>query len=373
MSDLNFPSVTIEDFKQIVKIQLKEENYRPIFGLGLGGIGKTESIIELAKEENIGYIDIRLLLYNETDLKGIPYPDVNHIKTIWLQNNILPLAERDGNKGILVFDEITSCSRSVRTAAYQLLNERKLGEYNLPDGWIIVCLGNGPEDGGDFNGMEGNFLNRCSVYSVVPSIPTWCDWALKNNINSLVIAYIRFDMNDFHTFNSDDDIRIFASPRSWKAVSDILNANNDIDNKYTQLRIQGNLGTEVGQKFIAFCKLKNNAVSADDIIAGRAGHDFKSKELLFITINSLIKLLTDKIKLERQNGTISDTFIIEMANAINWLLNLNCDGAKEVKMMTFKDITKIDDVLILKLSQNNKFLYYCPGFMSFVNEFARLI
>ena len=145
----NLPTVTVEQFTTIIERQFNEGNKRPIFGLGKGGIGKTESIADLTKRLGIGYIDIRLLMYSEVDLKGIPYPNDSHTATIWLQNDILPREDRDGAKGILVLDEITSVARSVRTAAYQLLNERRLGEYVMPEGWMIVCLGNGEEDGGD--------------------------------------------------------------------------------------------------------------------------------------------------------------------------------------------------------------------------------
>ena len=121
MSSSNLPSITVDTFTKIVEMQFREQNFRPIFGLGKGGIGKTESIMDLAKNKlHIGYVDIRLLLYSETDLKGIPYPSEDHTRTIWLQNDILPTVKKDGPVGILVFDEITSCARSVRTAAYQL-------------------------------------------------------------------------------------------------------------------------------------------------------------------------------------------------------------------------------------------------------------
>ena len=220
----NLPTVTVEEFTSIVRLQFQEGIKRPIFGLGKGGIGKTESIGDLAKELGIGYIDIRLLLYSEVDLKGIPYPNISHTATVWLQNDILPRVDRDGDKGILVLDEITSVARSVRTAAYQLLNERRLGEYVLPDGWLIVCLGNGEEDGGDFEGMEGNFANRCSMYNVAPNAEAWKRWAFNNNVNYLVTAYISWRPGDLHTYNPESETdMLFASPRSWKAVSDILN------------------------------------------------------------------------------------------------------------------------------------------------------
>lgn len=373
MNDLNFPRVTISEFKDIIKLQFKEHNLRPVFGLGLGGIGKSESIMELAKELKIGYIDVRLLLYNETDLKGIPYPDENHIKTIWLQNDILPYEKRDGERGILVFDEITSCSRSVRTAAYQLLNERKLGEYTLPKNWIIVCLGNGPEDGGDFNGMEGNFLNRCSVYSVVPSIESWCEWAIRKGINPLVVAYIRFKNEDFHTFNPENDMELFASPRSWKAVSDILNNGNSTGDKITQLRILSNVGTKVGQTFLAFCRFKDEAISVEDILDGKASTNVKNREALLITLNSMTNKIREIMKRDKDTGKLSNELIIKLSNAINWLMSLDFEGSQEFKLITFKDIASYDMTVITRVCTSQQFMKLCPKFFEFSSHIGGLI
>lgn len=373
MSDNNFPKITISQFKKIIKQQFDEKNFRPIFGLGKGGIGKTESIMELAKELNVGYIDIRLLLYNETDLKGIPYPDKDHIKTIWLQNNILPTEEKDGNTGILVFDEITSCARSVRTAAYQLLNERRLGEYTLPDGWMVVCLGNGPDDGGDFNGMEGNFLNRCSVYEVLGSVNTWVEWAIDKGLNGLVTGYIRFKEDDMHTYNMDNELNLFASPRSWKAVSDILNINENTDDDIVKLRILGNLGTEVGQRFLAFTKFRTKAISSDDILKGKGTYDFETKESIVITLNNLVRAVTEHMKQIQQTGTVTNENLIAIANAFNWLFNLNCPGKKEYILMTFKDIVEPFDTITYKLVMSQQFRQMCPSFQTFVAEYKNIV
>lgn len=363
----NLPVVTIETFTKIVEMQINEENYRPIFGLGKGGIGKTESIMHLAKEElHIGYVDIRLLLYSETDLKGIPYPDSSHIKTIWLQNNILPLVERDGEKGILVFDEITSCAKSVRTAAYQLLNERQLGEYKLPSGWIVVCLGNGEDDGGDYNGMEGNFANRCSVYSIVSNLEAWKHWAFNNNVNTLVTSYVSFKPEDLHSYNPDKETEmLFSSPRSWTAVSDILNKMGyDSNNEIMKARIIANLGIQVGQSFLAFCKYKNKTISPEDIINNGATPKINDKEVLFITIESVINLLGNCVKQDISTGTITSETLYKFANGFKWLITLS----KECAVMGIKDLISYDKQNIPKIILNTEFLRICPEIRDFANE-----
>lgn len=368
MSSSNLPSITVDTFTKIVEMQFKEGNFRPIFGLGKGGIGKTESIMELAKEKlKIGYIDIRLLLYSETDLKGIPYPSVDHKRTIWLQNDILPTAERDGEKGILVFDEITSCSRSVRTAAYQLLNERRLGEYVLPDGWMIVCLGNGEEDGGDYQGMEGNFVNRCSVFNVVPDVEAWKMWAHNHNVNPLVTGYVSWKPADLHSYNPDSETEIaFASPRSWTAVSNILNANEfSVDDTVMCSRIQSNLGTRVGQQFIAFCKFKDKTVDPNRIICNGEKPVIEQQEVLYITISSVVKIVGDQIMRDiKASGGVQQTTINALANALNWILGLR----KEYAVMGFKDLVGYEPNTMRAVILTPQLFTACPLITKFAQE-----
>lgn len=365
----NLPSVTVETFTKIVEMQFKENNFRPIFGLGKGGIGKTESIKDLAKRLGVGYIDIRLLLYSETDLKGIPYPNNEHTKTVWLQNNILPTEEKDGETGILVLDEITSCQRSVRTAAYQLLNERKLGEYSLPPKWIIVCLGNGEEDGGDYNGIEGNFANRCSVFNVVVDTETWKDWASNNGINELVLAFISFKPEYLHSYNPDKDTDIlFASPRSWTGVSDILNKTEYTkEDMILHSRIIGNVGKEVGDTFVSFCKYKDQTVDPMEILKGNTDISIKQNEVLYITIQSCVRIMTERFALEKGAGQISVDSVYYTANFIKWLINKT---SLDNTVMGIKDLLRNnkDIVKTIILNPSTNFRAICPEWVQFINE-----
>lgn len=372
----NIPIVSVEEFTDIVKQQFEDHDFRPIFGLGKGGIGKTESIEEMAKELGIGYVDIRLLLYSETDLKGIPFPNEDHTNAIWLQNDILPVESRDGVKGILVLDEITSCSKSLRTAAYQLLNERRLGQYSLPPEWMVVCLGNGEEDGGDFEGMEGNFVNRCSLYNVLPNDKVWVRWAVNHDVNPMVTAYIQWKPADLHTYkdNGDYDDMLFASPRSWTAVSKILNKHPDeLDDRIVSSRILGNLGCAIGNQFLAFAKFKDKTVPPEDILEAKPGavdrlnkniKDNPGKEIILLTINEIVKIISNEVDAEatdpeRHTGrevNFSDKTIKRVANAMRWFVTINTLEMQLLAITQFRDSCKNSRLLML----NKKFMTECP-------------
>lgn len=373
---MNFPIVTVKQFTEIVKLSFSEGIMRPIFGLGKGGIGKTESIEDLAKKElKIGYVDVRLLLFSEVDLKGIPYPDEDKVHTVWLQNKILPMVERDGERGILVFDEITSAARSVRTAVYQLLNERRLGEYKLPEGWLVVCLGNGEEDGGDYNGMEGNFINRCSVFRVEPDFDAWREWAINASVHPLVIAYLVFAKHHLHTFVSDDTegSMLFASPRSWKATSDILGKKEyNYRDHITNLRINSNIGSEVGMQFTSFCKYQDSMVDPEKILSGEKVSHPTDVEAILISIQSVVKSMIELVKSDTRNGEkVKTPTLQKWAHGIRWIMKVK---SLEHAIMAIKDcIIFAPDVVPNQILISPEFDRLCPEFGDFAVEHSHIM
>lgn len=366
------PVIGTATMEKIVKMQLKEKNTRPLLFLGKGGIGKSKIIETVAKEMGIGYIDIRLLLYTETDIKGIPYPDADRVYTVWLQNDILPRVDKHGETGILVLDEITSAPRSVRTAVYQLLNERKLGSYELPENWYIVCLGNGEEDGGDFNGLEGNFANRCSIFRVESTVDDFRKYAIKSGMHPYVIAYTSWMTKHLHTYNEDntmEDGLLFASPRSWEAVSDIIK-NREKDEWYDGtlseldlIRINGNIGTEVGQCFGQFIKYSDKVVMVDKILDGRAVTEYpKDVEALILTTNMLVQSMCKEANMDDIDFDIK---LNRIANGTKWLLGME---RMELVTMGLKDFIDVGGTEVMDILMSEEFDDDCPELAEFAEE-----
>ena len=110
-------------------------------------VEKRQDAIGLVQlRAGVSLIDIRLSQMEPTDLRGIPFRSGQLVE--WSIPSVLPDAERHGPSGILFLDEITSAPPSVSAAAYQLILDRRLGEYKVPDGWVIFAAGNRQGDRG---------------------------------------------------------------------------------------------------------------------------------------------------------------------------------------------------------------------------------
>jgi len=59
-------------------LQHLSERKVPVFLWGPPGIGKSSIVAQIAKEKDIGFIDLRLSLLDPTDLRGIPFFDAKN-------------------------------------------------------------------------------------------------------------------------------------------------------------------------------------------------------------------------------------------------------------------------------------------------------
>ena len=368
--------VTIKKFLEIIERQFVSENKNPLFGIGKGGIGKTEGVHGLTKKLGIGFKEIRLLLYSEVDLVGIPIIDPKTGETTWARNSLFPIAERDGEKGILVLDEITSASQNIRTAAYQLLDsKRSLGNYKLPDGWLVVGLGNGEEDGGSFQGYEGNLGNRGKIYNVVPDVDAWKSWASNNDVNPAIIAFLSFMPDMIHTYNVDNSIEQFASPRSWVALSKELNYNEKIGQPFDPkdellfLLAAGCVGDNAANKFIAFYDYKKSMINPEDILAGKIRNSTElEQQVIHMTLQSTIRLYKQHFDVAASKSQLEGSIVKETANLLNWIIGLK-DIRLDYAVLGISDLTKtcpnIANIVI-----RPSFSDACPGFDTFCAENA---
>jgi hypothetical protein len=260
---------------------------RPVFLWGAPGIGKSEVVSEIATELGGALIDLRMAQMEPTDIRGIPYFNKENNKMDWAPPIDLPDAEFASQYPIVVLflDEMNSAAPSVQAAGYQLILNRRVGKYVLPDNVVIVAAGNRDSDKGVTYRMPMPLANRFVHIEMRPDFASWENWAVRNGVHRDVVGYLSFAKQDMYDFDSKSSSRAFATPRSWSFVSDLLNDDTlDYETMYTL--IAGAVGDGMATKFMAHRKIVDRLPKPADILSG------KETELHVKEISAMYSLVT---------------------------------------------------------------------------------
>lgn len=283
--------MNIREFGECLEYNIEHNLKHAILGLGAPGVGKSQLIRQIGQKYGYKVIDIRLAQMSEVEIGGLIYPNQDRTKTIWLSPEVLPDEKRDGPKTILLLDEITSCTKRVQVAAYQLILDRRIGQYTLPEGCFVVALGNREDDDGVYIQLAGPLADRFEIHYIEPDFNSWkYEYALKYNVHPYVVQYLSTKPADLHNQQAGDGNMVFATPRSWDRVSDILHFDCDIEKKVIQHKIIGNVGEKVGTQFIQYCLKHARYVSVDDFLAGKREVPDKPEQL-----NLLVDAIVNKV------------------------------------------------------------------------------
>jgi hypothetical protein len=224
-------TLTISQMKGMVShIALAQSE--PVMFWGPPGAGKTEGIYQAAEEHNATVCDCRLGQYDSIDLRGIPVPSQELKQTVWYAPITLPFkgnpefdndARIDPATGkrrpiILFLDELNQAAPAVFGVAMQLINERRIGEFELLDEVAIVCAGNRDSDRAVTNRMPTTVCNRLTHAEIIIDPDAWCFWAQEAGLPPIFVAFIQFRKALLDRFKEDGiegAKKAFATPRTW--------------------------------------------------------------------------------------------------------------------------------------------------------------
>ena len=274
MSDKNnkISAMTVNDMKlvlsysysKIINSGSKLSTFPSVMLWGPPGVGKSQGVKELAKEleanvnKKVVVTDVRLILFNPVDLRGIPTANEDKTLAIWLKPKIFQMDDSDEVINILFLDEISAAPQSVQAAAYQLTLDRTVGEHKLPDNCIVIAAGNRVTDQSVAYQMPKALANRLMHIEIKPNATAWLKWAESAGIDENVRQFLTENSNYLLDKDIDKDDLAFASPRSWEMVSNILNS-VDSDPEYMRALIVGMVGSVAATRFINWYKQKKQA------------------------------------------------------------------------------------------------------------------
>lgn len=300
MSVTETRTIKLSDARKYLKHHFKKR--QPVMIWGPPGIGKSDLIASIARDfDNCHLIDVRLSLWEPTDIKGIPYYNANENTMAWAPPNELPdeKTAKKYNKIILFLDELNGAAPAVQAAAYQLILNRRVGTYRLPDNVFVVAAGNRESDKGVTYRMPKPLANRFIHYEIRVDFDDWYVWAINNKIHSDVIGYLTFAKNDLYSFDARSNDRSFATPRSWHFVSNILEDLDTFASSEVNDMVAGAIGEGIGLKFSAHRAISNQLPNPSLILDGKI-KNLKTKEIsvIYSLSTSLIyelKVIHDEI------------------------------------------------------------------------------
>ena len=217
----------LSDAYRVVKDSVK--NNTPVMLWGPPGIGKSSLIHQISVEMKREVLDLRLAQLEPTDLRGVPMPNRDTGRADWFLPGFWPeraVKDTDTVKagccprgsGIVFLDEIEKAPISVKNASLQLVLDRAIGTYKLPDDWAIVCAGNREEDGCFSAPLGAALSNRMIHLDIEPDIDAWGMWARDFGVQEDIIGFLYFQPELLYKQTEE---HAFPTPRSWVMASSL--------------------------------------------------------------------------------------------------------------------------------------------------------
>jgi hypothetical protein len=240
----------------------------PLHIWGACGVGKSQIVSQVADDLGYDFLDVRAVQLDPVDLRGLPRIAAD--QTEWVPPKFLPKS----GSGILFLDELTSAPQMTQAGCYQLVLDRRLGEYVLPDGWVVIAAGNPASERGVHFSMPRPLRNRFVHLDLEADLDDWCTWAVKASVRPEIVAFLRFKPDLLHTADTTPDANAWATPRSWEMASNVLSgiarrqkvAFLSGTSEFEAQLLDGTVGSAAASEFVAFLRLFRQLPSIDEVL-----------------------------------------------------------------------------------------------------------
>lgn len=281
--------------QELLELLINISPSRPVFIWGSPGIGKSAIVEKFAEEVGLPCVSLLGSQLAPEDIIGIP--QIRGNTSEFLPPKMIARTE----PYVLFLDELNACSQEVQKAFYSLIHERRIGEYHLPKGSVVIGAGNRTQDGAIVKTMSSALINRMFHVQLVPDAKAWLNWAYENNLHHWVLDYIT--QRPDHLFTEPPKTEEpYSTPRSWHMLSDALyqyhvgEGEEKFPQELLRILVYGTVSAKHAGLFIAFSKNVDNKYLLNDIIKGEQKWPEKPEErdtLYFLAQSFRARLLHD--------------------------------------------------------------------------------
>jgi hypothetical protein len=337
-----------------------------LFVHGTFGIGKSDAISEWAqrKAKDLGlefsealndlnnekkFLVVKLPLHqmDVSEIKGIPFPNEGRTGTVFLPLGLLPTS----GQGVIFLDELNLAAPMVQSNAYQLILDRKLGFYSVPQGFMVVAAGNMLDDRGHTFEMANPLKNRFVHFQLqCPTYENWVkEWAVKNGVDHRIISYLGYQRDYLYKYSPDMSEESFSipTPRTWAFASRMIQGVTNSEELEENVGMA--VGGPIGQEFVAWLNLSQSY----DIEGIYKGADFTvpgedAVDQTYSLISALVGFYLQKLSESKGKKKQAD----DLAKYANRLTECAFKFEKEHTIMALALVTRQDDEFVMRVDDD---------------------
>ncbi len=304
---------------EILPFMLDVALARPVFIWGAPGIGKSDLVNHFAKEVGMECVSILGSQLAPEDLMGVPR--IEDGVTRFFPPGLIARQE----PYVLFLDELNACTPDVQKAFYSLILDRRVGEYTMPKGSIVLAAGNRAQDGAIVRTLPSPLVNRVVHVHLEPRLADWMAWARDNDVHPLVMSFLEERPAALWVQPSKDQTP-FSTPRSWHMLSDALKAMGvaeDVPESKRRLfeaALYGSVSLEHANQFKVFIKRQDRRFYVQQMLKGKVSWPTASEDqdwLVFL-VDSFRDVLINELP-EQGNGVSAE--VKKMAHVAKGLIS----------------------------------------------------
>lgn len=312
---------------QLPEMLLHVAVVRPVFLWGAPGIGKSSLVREFADSLGMECVTMIGTQLAPEDLIGVP-----QIKDG--RSQFCPPASIARDSAYCLFlDELNAASADVQKAFYSLILDRRIGDYELPAGSIVIGAGNRASDNALARPMASALANRLVHVHLRANAGDWLTWATNADVHPWVLEYL--SERPDHLWSKAPKVEApFSTPRAWHMLSDALRSwGPDISFEALQVLAHGTLTADHAGVFCAWAKVKRHQYGIDAILKGAASWPRQpdERDLLHYLVNALRARLIKDLPANADHGSVAGKELAFKAKAlITELAEISSEAAQLV-------------------------------------------